>query len=110
MLVDAHGRTLYLFLKDTRNHSHCTGRCALVWPPAVVAGKPQGGAGVRHALLAGIARGDARQVVYRGHPLYRMSADEKPGDMAGQGFLGTWFVVSPAGRRLGKATGTGEGY
>jgi predicted lipoprotein with Yx(FWY)xxD motif len=113
MLVDTRGRTLYLFLEDRRGHSTCTGRCAKVWPPALVAAgaRPRGGAGVHRALLGTTTRADGtRQIVYRGHPLYRMSADERPGDMVGQGFLGTWFVVSPAGRRLGKASGSGEGY
>jgi predicted lipoprotein with Yx(FWY)xxD motif len=110
MLVDGHGRTLYLFLKDSRRHSACTGRCARVWPPATVTQTPRAGAGVRRGLLATISRGDARQLVYRGHPLYRMSADERPGDMVGQGFLGTWFVVSPGGHRLGSASASAEGY
>lgn len=113
MLVDAHGHTLYLFLEDRRGHSTCTGGCARVWPPLTEAdaGHPRVGAGVHRALLGTTRRGDGtRQVVYRGHPLYRMSADERPGDMVGQGFLGTWFAVSPAGHRLGKATGSGEGY
>ena len=110
MLVDDHGRTLYLFLEDSRGHSVCSGRCARVWPPATVTGTPRAGAGVRRGLLATTSRGDARQLVYRGHPLYRMIADTRPGDMVGQGFLGTWFVVSPAGRRLGKASAPAEGY
>jgi predicted lipoprotein with Yx(FWY)xxD motif len=110
MLVDGHGRTLYLFLKDRGGHSACTGRCARVWPPALVTAKPRAGAGVRRRLVATTSRGDARQLVYRGHPLYRMSADTHAGDMVGQGFLGTWFVVSPAGRRLGRAPHSAEGY
>jgi predicted lipoprotein with Yx(FWY)xxD motif len=113
MLVDAHGHTLYLFLEDRRGHSSCTGRCAKVWPPLVDTheGRPQAGTGVHRALLGTTRRPDeARQVVYHGHPLYRMSADQRPGDMVGQGFLGTWFAVSPAGHRLGKAGAAPEGY
>ena len=29
-----------------------------------------------------------------------MSGDTRPGDTVGEGFLGTWFVVSPAGDRI----------
>jgi hypothetical protein len=32
-----------------------------------------------------------------------MDADTRPGDVKGQGFLGTWFVVSSTGKRVGKA-------
>jgi predicted lipoprotein with Yx(FWY)xxD motif len=108
MLVTDRGRTLYLFLKDRHGHSACTGVCARVWPPLIVSGRPRAGAGVSGGRLTTTARPNhARQVVYAGHPLYTMSADSRPGDTAGQGFLGTWFVVSPAGHRIGKATGGG---
>jgi predicted lipoprotein with Yx(FWY)xxD motif len=113
MLVDAHGHTLYLFREDRHGHSTCTGGCARVWPPLVAAepGRPRAADGVHRTLLATTRRGDGtRQVVYRGHPLYRMSADTRPGDMVGQGFLGTWFVVAPSGRQIGKAAAGGEGY
>jgi hypothetical protein len=29
-----------------------------------------------------------------------MDADARPGEMEGKGFLGTWFVVSPAGHKV----------
>lgn len=62
-----------------------------------------GGAGRAAGKLTTTRRTDhERQLVYNGHPLYAMSADKRPGEMAGQGFLGTWFVVSPAGRGIGK--------
>lgn len=61
------------------------------------------GPGVAAGKLTTTRRTDhERQLVYNGHPLYAMSADKRPGEMAGQGFLGTWFVVSPAGRGIGK--------
>src|SRR4029450_11623399 len=33
VLVDARGRTLYLFEKDTHGRSACYGACAAYWPP-----------------------------------------------------------------------------
>lgn len=112
ILVDAHGRTLYLFLEDATSRSTCFGGCARVWPPLLVAGTPKAGSGVKAAKLTARARPHSRlrQVVYNGHPLYTTVADERPGQAEGQGFLGTWFVVSPAGRQIGKAAKNAGGY
>jgi predicted lipoprotein with Yx(FWY)xxD motif len=110
ILVDRHGHTLYLFLADQRGRSTCSDACARVWPPEIVGGRPQAGAGVSSAKLTTTRRSDHRlQVVYDGHPLYAMSADTRPGETAGQGFLGSWFVVSPAGRRIGRRRASAEG-
>ena len=103
ILVNGQGRTLYLLLKDRRGKSTCYGGCARVWSPAIASGAPRVGPGVAAGKLTTTRRTDhKRQLVYNGHPLYAMSADKRPGEMAGQGFLGTWFVVSPAGRGIGK--------
>ena len=101
ILVDAEGRTLYLFLKDGHRRSTCYGGCARVWPPALASGPLHAGRGVQAAKLTTTTRRDnRRQLVYNGHPLYAMSGDTRPGDTVGEGFLGTWFVVSPAGKRI----------
>jgi len=103
ILVNGQGRTLYLFLKDRHGKSTCYGGCARVWPPALASGAPRVGPGVAAEKLTTTRRTDhKRQLVYNGHPLYAMSADTRPGELEGQGFLGTWFVVSPAGRRIGE--------
>ena len=36
----ARGRTLYLFEKDTRGRSACSGACATYWPPLLTRGRP----------------------------------------------------------------------
>lgn len=101
ILTDANGRTLYLFNEDKRGHSHCYGACARVWPPMIVTGRPTAGKGLSADKLTTTKRRDSKlQLVYNGHPLYRMNADTKPGEMEGEGFLGTWWVVSPAGRQI----------
>ena len=103
ILVNGQGRTLYLFLKHRHGKSTCYGGCARVWPPALASGAPRVGPGVAAEKLTTTRRTDhKRQLVYNGHPLYAMSADTRPGELEGQGFLGTWFVVSPAGRRIGE--------
>jgi predicted lipoprotein with Yx(FWY)xxD motif len=102
ILTDGRGRTLYLLDKDKDGHSHCFGSCAQVWPPALTtSASPVAGAGLSAAKLTTARRGRSRrQLVYNGHPLYRMEADLRAGQMAGEGFFGTWWVVSPRGRRI----------
>jgi len=111
VLVTAKGRTLYLFLEDGRRSS-CYGSCARVWPPLLVSGRPRAGRGVDAGKLTTTRRRHSRlrQAVYAGHPLYTTVADERPGQTEGQGFLGTWFVISPKGRQVGKASASAGGY
>jgi predicted lipoprotein with Yx(FWY)xxD motif len=110
ILVDRRGHTLYLFAADRHGRSACARACARVWPPLVVSGAPLAGTGVSPGRLTTTLRADhRRQVVYAGHPLYATSADTRPGQTAGQGFLGTWFVVSPSGRQIGRRHAAGEG-
>ena len=47
IIVDGRGRTLYLFEKDKRGHSACSGACAMYWPPVITHGKPIAGQGVK---------------------------------------------------------------
>lgn len=45
----------------------------------------------------------SRQLTYAGHPLYRFSGDQAPGQATGEGmnaFGAEWYVVSPAGRKI----------
>ena len=104
ILVDSHGRTLYLFKADSGTKSTCTGACAAVWPPLRSAGKPTAGSGVKAALLGTTPRSDgAAEVTYNGHPLYLYAGDKKPGDVTGQGIVGfgaAWYVLSPAGQQI----------
>jgi predicted lipoprotein with Yx(FWY)xxD motif len=104
ILVDAHGRTLYLFEKDTGPKSTCFGACARIWPPLTTSGKPQAGTGATASLIATIARSDgAREVTYNSRPLYYYAGDQAAGDTNGEGlngFGGGWDVLSPAGSKI----------
>jgi predicted lipoprotein with Yx(FWY)xxD motif len=101
ILVDGKGRTLYVYTPDKRNRSVCYDGCSKVWPPATVPGRPRAGRGVSASALGTTRRRDhSLQVVYHGHPLYRMVADTRPGQIEGQGYDGVWFVVSPSGHRV----------
>src|ERR1043166_6054437 len=80
IVVDAQGRTLYLFEKDKNHRSACSGQCAKFWPPLITSGKPRASAGVKASLLGTTKRSDGRmQVTYAGHPLYRYLEDKAPG-------------------------------
>src|SRR3954453_17214167 len=116
ILVDAHGRTVYLFKKDKGTTSTCNGACAQAWPPVTVNGKPTAGPGAKASLVGTTKRSDGKtQVTYHGHPLYRFQGDQTRGDTNGQGlvaFGGAWFVVSPSGTQVSghaaKAAGAGH--
>jgi predicted lipoprotein with Yx(FWY)xxD motif len=104
ILVDSRGRTLYLFSKDTRTKSACSGACATPWPPLRANGKLSAGSGVKASKLGTIKRSDGKpQVTYNGHPLYGFVMDKKAGDTKGEGltaFGGHWFAISPAGKQV----------
>ena len=104
ILVDGHGRTLYLFAKDKKGKSACSGACAAYWPPLLTSGKPHAVAGAKASLLGTIRRADGRrQVTYRHHPLYFYAGDMGKGQTSGQGltdFGGAWWVLSPGGNKI----------
>jgi predicted lipoprotein with Yx(FWY)xxD motif len=109
ILVDAKGRTLYLFEKDKdmKGKSACDNACAAEWPPLLTTGKPNAGPGVKAEWLGTITRPDGKvQVTYHNWPLYYFVDDKAPGDMAGQGvtaFGAKWYVVgAEKGEKLEK--------
>src|SRR3954468_10963474 len=104
ILVDASGRTLYLFKGDSGTNSACSGACAIAWPPLRTGATPRVAGGANAALVGSNRRSDgARQGAHHGHPLYLFVKDKKPGDVNGQGvtaFGAAWFAVSPAGNQI----------
>src|SRR5262249_32367820 len=114
VLVDARGRTLYLFAKDRNGKSACSGACAAYWPALIASGTPRAGAGAKQSVLGTIRRADGRrQVTYRHHPLYRFSGDTSKGLTSGEGlddFGGKWWAVSPAGNKVVAMAAAGSGY
>jgi predicted lipoprotein with Yx(FWY)xxD motif len=102
-LVDAEGRSLYLFTNDTQNSgtSSCTGDCLVEWPPLFTDGEPVAGEGVDATMLGTITLPDGTsQVTYNGWPLYYFHEDTAAGDTNGQGLGGVWFLVTPAGEMI----------
>jgi predicted lipoprotein with Yx(FWY)xxD motif len=114
ILVDSHGKTLYLWAHDKGRKSTCNGACAAAWPPLIAHGKPKAGAGARSALLGSSRRADGRrQVTYKGHPLYYFVGDKRAGDVKGEGltgFGGRWDPVSATGAAVRKAAASRAGY
>jgi predicted lipoprotein with Yx(FWY)xxD motif len=124
-LVDANGRTLYLFQADRPDVSTLSQAGLAVWPAFTSGGTPQATGGATAADLGTIAGpGGARQVTYHGHPLYYYVGDRQGGSTSGQGlnqFGGLWYVLSPSGSAITSAppaaapaaegaTGEGAGY
>ena len=111
ILVDGRGLTLYLFTLDLHGKPTCTNdptyHCSKAWPALRTKGAPHAGKGVKQSLLGVAKRTDGGvQVTYKGHPLYFYVGglgplpDKKPGDVNGQNFIGSWFVVSPQGTAI----------
>ncbi|MFC4034240.1 hypothetical protein ACFO3J_22585 [Streptomyces polygonati] len=103
VLVDGKGHTLYLFMKDTRNKSACTGACPAAWPPLLTSGKAKAAQKAMSGLLGTTKRSGGTQVTYNGHPVYTYAVDTKAGQAKGQGlnqFGALWFVLDPAGDRI----------
>jgi predicted lipoprotein with Yx(FWY)xxD motif len=104
VLVDAKGRTLYLFEADKTTKSTCYGACASVWPPLSAAGTPKAGPHVVASQLGTTKRTDGTtEVTYHGHPLYYYAGDARPGDTKGQAldqFGAEWYVLAPSGSKI----------
>jgi predicted lipoprotein with Yx(FWY)xxD motif len=104
ILVDGHGRTLYLFTHDAAGTSRCAGTCARAWPPYIVASGGRAGDGAHTSLVAITRRTDgSSQLIYDRHPLYYYIGDRSPGEILCQDveeYGGHWWVVSPAGAAI----------
>ena len=99
-LVDANGRTLYLFQPDKANVSTLSAAGRAVWPPLTSTVKPQANGGASPAQVGTIANS---QITYNGHPLYLFVGDHNAGQTTGQGlneFGGRWYVLSAAGAAI----------
>jgi predicted lipoprotein with Yx(FWY)xxD motif len=113
ILVDAKGRTLYLFAADKTGKSTCYGSCATYWPPATTKSTHVTATGVNASLLGTTKRKDGTlQITVNGHPLYRYAGDSKAGQTSGEGVNasgGLWWAVSPAGKAVHKKASSGGG-
>ena len=99
--------TVYMFEADKGAQSSCTGACTRVWPPVTTNGAAKSGGSAVAADLGTITRSDgAKQVTYKGHPLYMFARDGDKGDAYGQGVNGfgaSWYVLSPSGGKVDRS-------
>jgi predicted lipoprotein with Yx(FWY)xxD motif len=95
VLVDAEGRTLYGFTKDTESTSACNDACADAWPP-ITGGTTVDGAVTGPTRTIQRADGSSQLAVGK-WPAYLFAGDSGPGDVNGQGSGGVWFALAPDG-------------
>lgn len=103
VVTNAAGFVLYRFDKDAPSKSNCFDACEKTWPPYLV--KPGGKVfidGIKRTDVGFVRRGKGFQLTIGGAPLYLFSKDVEPGDTKGQGVGGTWFGVTPDGKRSGQ--------
>jgi predicted lipoprotein with Yx(FWY)xxD motif len=108
-LVDAKGRTLYLFRADRPNRSTLSRAGFAVWPAFTSTGTPEARSGVSASHIATIRSAGGRQVTYYGHPLYYFVGDRHSGEANGQGvteFGALWYVLAPNGTAVTSAPRT----
>ncbi len=89
VLVAANGMTLYTFDKDAPNKSNCNDGCLKAWPAllATVDTKVAGEFSI-------VTRDNgAKQIAMNGKPLYFYIADQKAGDVTGDGSGGVWHAI-----------------
>ncbi|MDR6980885.1 putative lipoprotein with Yx(FWY)xxD motif [Streptomyces sp. 3330] len=106
VVTNAAGFVLYRFDKDTPGKSNCFDACEQTWPPYLV--KPGGKVfidGIKKSDVGFIRRSKGFQLTLGKAPLYLFSKDLQPGDTNGQGVGGTWFGVTPDGKRSGEDGG-----
>jgi len=93
VLTGTNGMTLYTFDRDAAGSgkSVCNGPCATNWPPLMAPASMQASGD-----YSVVTRDDgARQVAYKGKPLYFWAKDAKPGDKTGDGFNNVWRLAKP---------------
>jgi predicted lipoprotein with Yx(FWY)xxD motif len=108
VLVNSHGRTLYMFMPDHHRRVTCKGSCAAAWPPLKLKSgqKPVASGSAKQNLLGSDKNpSGGRVVTYNNWPLYTYVGDSAPGQASGQALNvngGLWYVMSPSGKYITK--------
>ena len=108
ILVDAKGKSLYVFDNDTTGKIACTTGCVSLWPPLAVpngSSAPTSVTGVM-ATLGTVTRPDGTtQLTSDGRPLYTFKLDTAAGQVKGDGFAKLWHVALASGNGSPPAAG-----
>jgi predicted lipoprotein with Yx(FWY)xxD motif len=98
VLVDAQGKTLYLYANDQGTTSAVPPNILTAWPPLVASGAPVAGDGVDASKLKTAQQPDGQMwVAYDNHLLYTFSGDQSAGQTNGHKLGNVWFAVTPSG-------------
>jgi predicted lipoprotein with Yx(FWY)xxD motif len=92
------GATIYRLTKDSKNMSVCTGKCATIWTPVLLAAGQSTATGVGVSHLGSFTRSNGtKQVTYEGIPLYLFTGDKKIGEVKGnvKDTWGQWWSINP---------------
>lgn len=97
VLTDGQGRTLYYFAPEKDGKVVTTADTLHTWPDleAGTTTTPSSSEPLPGKLGIVTRPDGTRQVTYNEFPLYTFSGDKTPGDAAGQGVNGRWFVMQP---------------
>jgi predicted lipoprotein with Yx(FWY)xxD motif len=98
VLVDAQGKTLYLYANDQGTTSAVPPAVLAAWPPLVASGTPVAGDGVDGSKLETAQQPDGQTyVTYNGHALYTFTGDASAGQTNGHKLGNVWYALTPAG-------------
>jgi predicted lipoprotein with Yx(FWY)xxD motif len=103
IIVDASGKSLYMFTPDEGGTPTCYDDCATAWPPLVAADAASvtAGTGLDASKITVVDRTDGtKQVKYGEYPLYYFANDAAAGDVNGQGLNEKWYVVGADGEPI----------
>jgi predicted lipoprotein with Yx(FWY)xxD motif len=115
VLINAKGRTLYVFARDQHRHVTCTGSCASFWHPLKWkgTGRPKAGGAAKTSMLGSDKNpSGGRVVTYNKWPLYTYAGDSAGGQTNGQNQNlngGKWYVISPKGKVVKASRSSGGG-
>lgn len=89
VLVDSAGKTVYTYDKDVAGSgkSTCAGPCLQNWPAVAAPAK------VAEPYSVITREDGAKQLAYKGKPLYTFVKDAKAGDRTGDNVKDVWHVV-----------------
>jgi len=103
IVVDGEGMVVYMFDNDTQggDASTCEGECANNWPAVTADSDDPAVEGVTGEIGTITGVDGEPQVTLNGWPLYYFAGDAAAGDINGQGVNDVWWVLSPAGEKIG---------